>query len=212
MVKLSDEQKRYIKEELKPYLEDDDLVGVLNMLVNHTSTQQDYDISSGYYRSSDAPIVFYAPICAFLCEVGVPLLENLDVVPISFCCHVDGLESLHTPSNISCIEDWAFCGCSDLKTVTFEEGLKTIKYNAFSRTNLSSVVLPKSLERVCPGAFAEISHIEVHVQSDVSFSPACFAHSNVDLYVPADILGNDSSNINHFLSKPRKGKVSLNIV
>ena len=214
MVELTDLQKRYIKEELKPYLEKDDISGILSMLSYPDEYKQDDEISMGYYASGDSGTIlgFYAPIRAFLCDVGVPLVENLNNIPGNFCWYVKGLTSFHIPSNIKTIDRGAFKGCSDLSDVTFEEGLTRIEMRAFGDTNLSSIVLPKSLTYVGLGAFGGITHLEVRVQGDVKFSPDCFPSSTVDLYVPADIWDNDSSNISYFLANPHKGKLSLYLV
>ena len=55
------------------------------------------------------------------------------------------LTRIEIPANIKAIYPNAFNGCSNLREVTFNEGLEVIGYSAFSGTGIEEVVIPKSV-------------------------------------------------------------------
>ena len=69
------------------------------------------------------------------------------------------ITSVSFPSCYTIIEDEAFNACTNLKTVSLNEGLKEIRYCGFWNTGMTSVVLPKSLETLGNGAFQSCSNL-----------------------------------------------------
>lgn len=68
------------------------------------------------------------------------------------------VETVIIPKEIEVIKDFAFAGCTNLKTVVFEEGskLKTIEEEAFWKcSSLESITLPSGLTSLGEGAFNE---------------------------------------------------------
>lgn len=143
MVKLSNEQKNFIKTNLKPYLEKDDLMEVWHTLLHDLEERDGRNIS------------------AFLCEIGVDLLCASDGtagaiknIPHGMFRFTD-IERIEIPPNIQRIGREAFDTCTELADVTFNEGLLCIERFAFQKTRLSSVVFPESLKTIDRFAFAE---------------------------------------------------------
>ena len=59
-----------------------------------------------------------------------------------------------TDYQVTGISDYAFCGCTDLTSVTLPEGMIQISGSAFQGcTNLRSVTLPEGLDRILSDAF-----------------------------------------------------------
>lgn len=224
MINLSDADKQFIKEELKPYLEKDNIEGVLRVLV-----------SNGRYCSN---------VSAFLYELGLPLLDFVERVPdelfcssaiekvhipsnvrtvgvsaFNWCKHLtevtfeEGLEGIfdyafshtalafvHLPKTMLSVGDSAFKNCKNLIDVTFEEGIKRIWDSAFYDTSLMSVTLPSTVHLVGDFAFGGIPSLSLTINSDVHFYEHAFQGSDVHLYVPKDIYENPKSNLHDYLS------------
>lgn len=65
------------------------------------------------------------------------------------------LEWISIPGTVRDIGDWAFSGCSNLKTVGLNPGLKTIGESAFSQTHLQEISLPDTLDYLGDGCFED---------------------------------------------------------
>ena len=63
------------------------------------------------------------------------------------------LESVTLPSSVRTINNGAFLNCTQLSSVTLNEGLTDIGSQAFTNTNLTSLALPASLVYVSASAF-----------------------------------------------------------
>ncbi len=69
------------------------------------------------------------------------------------------ITSVSFPSCYTIVEDEAFNACTNLKTVSLNEGLKEIRYCGFWNTGLNAVVLPASLQTLGNGAFQSCSNL-----------------------------------------------------
>ncbi len=68
------------------------------------------------------------------------------------------------PSGVTSIGDWAFRGCSGLKSVTIPLGVTSIGDNAFSDcSGLTSVTIPSSVTSIGRGAFSGCRGLNVYV-------------------------------------------------
>lgn len=76
-----------------------------------------------------------------------------------FAC--DALTKVEIPSNVKLIGESAFANCWNLSNLIFNEGLESIGPNAFRNCNLSEIVLPKSVRRLCDAALNGAKNIEV---------------------------------------------------
>ena len=79
------------------------------------------------------------------------------------------IKSVVIPSSAKVIRSCAFSGSASLEKVTLPEGLFLIDDYAFSRTGLTSVTLPKSLEYLM-AAFNECDKLaEINIPDDAAF-------------------------------------------
>lgn len=76
-----------------------------------------------------------------------------------FAC--DALTKVEIPSNVKLIGESAFANCWNLSNLIFNEGLESIGPNAFRNCNLSEIMLPKSVRRLCDAALNGAKNIEV---------------------------------------------------
>lgn len=69
--------------------------------------------------------------------------------------------SVNFPSSVKRIHERAFFNCTNLKEITFNEGLKSLEIFAFSNCeSLSYVVLPSSLEEINAQAFSGCTNLK----------------------------------------------------
>lgn len=65
-----------------------------------------------------------------------------------------GIEEFDMPSRCIVVPRYMFYDCTNLKRVTLNEGIQSIKYAAFGNcTSLSSITIPASVEYITPEAF-----------------------------------------------------------
>lgn len=76
------------------------------------------------------------------------------------------LSSVVLGKNIKEIYASAFYDCKNLKTVSFNDGLKTIGQYAFSLTSLKNVKLPNGLESIGSWAFAKSRKLQTIILND----------------------------------------------
>ena len=75
--------------------------------------------------------------------------ENVTEVNIPKTVTVDGKKL-----EVKSIDSYAFCNCSDLKSITIPEGVTSIGYQAFSGcASLTSIVIPEGVTSIGSGAF-----------------------------------------------------------
>lgn len=201
MTVLSDENKAILKNELRSYLENDDIKGAVDKLAD---------------LIIDSPTVGkYEQISSFLYELGLPLLENMgDTIPDYFFAGTN-IESIEIPSNISYIGDGAFTYCTNLSDVTFNEGLQVIQDSAFEGCKeLCEILLPASLKEINPCAFEESGVDWVEVQSDAVISEfafdAVYGH-DVTFFIPKDLYV-EGSNIRTSIDKLIETVVGCSII
>lgn len=65
----------------------------------------------------------------------------------------ENLKSITLPKNLTVIKEGAFNDCKKLKTVKFNAKLKKIGVDAFTNTNVNSVKIPKSVDKIGSHAF-----------------------------------------------------------
>ena len=72
-------------------------------------------------------------------------LKTLEGSAFYNCC---SLESIVFPNGLESIGTYCFYGCSSLKNVTFNDNLKIVSSYAFAYTDLTSFILPDSLNTI----------------------------------------------------------------
>jgi len=121
----------------------------------------------GFARSSVKSVRFSSNVtdigyCGFR---GATLLEEIiipeGVTEIPDSCFYDctSLKRVVLPSTLESIDNHAFFNCGLLTEISFPEGLKSIGVSAFSRSGLSSVTLPSTVEKTGMSAFNECPNL-----------------------------------------------------
>ena len=68
---------------------------------------------------------------------------------------------IQIPSNIKCIEFWAFCNCLSLTSIIIQNGITTLDYAAFDNcTNLTSIIIPSSVTHIKNNCFASCFNLK----------------------------------------------------
>lgn len=84
--------------------------------------------------------------CTGLKEIELP--PQLEEVGYSSFYGCSGLTEITIPSSVKIIRSGAFQSCTNLESVTLSEGLREIGTEAFKRTNLKSLNIPKSVKKL----------------------------------------------------------------
>ena len=84
--------------------------------------------------------------CTGLTKIELPpQLEEVDYSSFYGC---SGLTEITIPSSVKTIHSGAFKECTSLESVTLSEGIREIGTEAFMRTNLKSLNIPKSVKKL----------------------------------------------------------------
>ena len=84
--------------------------------------------------------------CTGLKEIELP--PQLEEVGYSSFYGCSGLTEITIPSSVKIIRSGAFQNCFNLESVTLSEGIREIGTEAFKRTNLKSLNIPKSVKKL----------------------------------------------------------------
>lgn len=84
--------------------------------------------------------------CTGLTKIELP--PQLEEVGCNSFCGCSGLTEITIPSSVKTICGGAFEGCYNLESVTLSEGICEIGTEAFKRTNLKSLNIPKSVKKL----------------------------------------------------------------
>ena len=127
--------------------------------------------------------------CTGLTEIELPpQLEEVDGGLFSRCSE---LKEITIPSSVKTIGARAFQYCTKLESVTMSEGLREIEYQAFYCTNLKSLNIPKSVERLeydMVGGCQHLAYITIEPPSQLKetepdyFFGGVFGDGNADVY------------------------------
>ena len=84
--------------------------------------------------------------CTRLKEIELP--PQMEEVGYSSFYGCSGLTEITIPSSVKIIRSGAFQNCFNLESVTLSEGIREIGTEAFKRTNLKSLNIPKSVKKL----------------------------------------------------------------
>lgn len=76
------------------------------------------------------------------------------------------LSSINIPNGITSINKFTFFGCSSLAEIQLPEGLKTIGENAFLSSGLKIITIPKAVDEIMNGAFANCQSLNKFIASE----------------------------------------------
>ena len=136
--------------------------------------------------------------CTSLKTIDYP---PMDYIPIGAFSRCSSLTEFVVPETVKAIGGYAFGSCTSLSSVTLNEGLKEIGYNAFSKARLGNgypciteLVLPESLEYIGGYAFRGLSLNKIIIPAGVkeikSFAFAYSKISEVTLNEGVEKIGN----------------------
>lgn len=80
------------------------------------------------------------------------------------------LQGIVLPDALKDIAEYSFCGCSNLKTVSFGNQIASIENNAFDHTGVENVVFPNSVKTIGVQAFANCPMLKSIIINDASVS------------------------------------------
>ena len=93
--------------------------------------------------------------------INVSLPNSIEEIQESAFESCKRLRSINIPSNVKVIKESTFDTCSQLKNVSFSEGLEKIEYRAFWQcTNINTLNLPSSLREISESGFEGLSGVK----------------------------------------------------
>ena len=111
--------------------------------------------------------------------------------------YFSGFTSVTIPNSVTIIEDFAFCMCPNLSSVTLSEGLISIGGSAFESCNISSISIPNSVISIGDDAFGWNTNLTtVTIGNSVTTIPnSAFTHcsSLISVYIPESVTNIGSS-------------------
>lgn len=154
MIQLTDEEKEFIRNELKPLLVENDIKGVIKRCCE---------------LNKNSPEV--CNVLPMLMENGIDLFENIDYIP-DYMFRESDIESIVIPEGIREIRSSAFWGCKKLTSVTFPSTLSRIGKAAFENcVSLKDVYLPENVSSIGSGCFNECNRIAITTPKRVGAMP-----------------------------------------
>jgi hypothetical protein len=141
-VQLTQEDKTYILQKIKPLLQKGNVRKVISLL-----TQGD----TGYG-------VHGRNILAWLIEHKVDILGQMDKIPSLMFRDTD-ISTLKVPENIKYIGDRAFAECQHLTSVTLSPGLLEIGAEAFLNSGIAKIDIPEGIEVLTTGTFKNCKNL-----------------------------------------------------
>lgn len=91
------------------------------------------------------------------------------------------LETVILPDTVTVVGNYAFFGCTNLRSVTLNEGLLQISQEAFAETALEETVLPSSLRSIADDAFWGCESISLSAQKDTYAYEWCVARGYIEI-------------------------------
>ncbi len=93
--------------------------------------------------------------------VSVKIEEGVEEVWDSAFENCNSLQSIVIPGSISHIQEKVFKGCKQLTSVVLSEGVRTIEKSVFEDCDIQTIVFPKSVKYIRPGAFANNENLHI---------------------------------------------------
>lgn len=87
-------------------------------------------------------------------------LSNSVIIPQSCFGNCTQLNSVTLDNHLKTISQGAFWGCSNLKEISFPEGLEYIGVSAFAQSGLESIEIPNTVTTIMQGAFMQCRSLE----------------------------------------------------
>lgn len=140
-VQLTQEDKTYILQKIKPLLQKGNVRKVISLLTQ--------DITPGVHGRN---------ILAWLIEHKVNILGQMDKIPNLMFRDTD-ISTLKVPENIKYIGDRAFADCQHLTSVILPSGLSDIGAEAFLNSSIAKIDIPEGIEVLTTGTFKNCKNL-----------------------------------------------------
>ena len=101
-----------------------------------------------------------------------------DYVPWRDCNIINRVKKVLISNGVTSLEDWAFCGCSELSSITIPDSVTSIgDYTFEACTNLKSVAIPESVASIGIKTFGDCTKLTNIIIPDSVISIGSFAFS-----------------------------------
>lgn len=101
-----------------------------------------------------------------------------DYVPWRDCSIINRVKKILISNGVTSLEDWAFCGCSELSSITIPDSVTSIgDYTFEACTNLKSVAIPESVASIGIKTFGDCTKLANIIIPDSVISIGSFAFS-----------------------------------
>ena len=134
MITLTDSEKEFVREKLKPYLQKNDWQKVRELAPENVLA---------FLSENDFPIF------AGLTKITKGILDGSDVMKVT------------VPNEIEVIGDGAFKYCDKLSTVIIGDNVEKIGEGAFLGTGISKIVIPESVTTLGKDAFKACANLKL---------------------------------------------------
>ena len=126
----------------------------------------------------------------------IVLPEDLEKIPSSVFSFSE-LEEIVLPSSVKFIDDFAFYGCTNLRTIELHEGITHIGEFAFAGSGIEKIVIPKSVNQVSPYLCSSMNNLgEVILHDQIQqIGEGAFMHSTLpSITIPDSVtyIGKDA--------------------
>ena len=128
---------------------------VKDFLEKHKDLLESEDFVNLYDKARKITKYFPRTLTETLVKANIDPLTYMDIIPRHYLYEDETLNNFEIPAHIRFIENFAFSHCSNLKKVSFSEGLIDIGTWAFYSTGLTEVSLPNSVQILGEKAFSE---------------------------------------------------------
>ena len=128
---------------------------VRDFLEKHKDLFESEDFVTLYDRARRVANWFPKTLTETLVRANINPLTYMDIIPKNYLYGDETLNNFEIPAHIKSIENYAFGYCSNLKKISFSEGLIDIKNGAFYSAGLTEVSLPDSVQILGRRAFSE---------------------------------------------------------
>ena len=156
MIQLTQNERDFVINTLKPYLKKDDWGGIRKKLGTFSSPYSSVSFNGNGNR-----------ILMFLLENDIPVLTGLNRIPKRMFAESE-ISKITIPGTIKTIDEFAFYECKNLSSVIIEDGVERILKGAFCNTSLSSVTLPESIKEIRENAFASTHLQKINIPDSVT--------------------------------------------
>jgi len=175
------------------YVMPEDLQGIYEDMMGKRLPQ--FIFPNGLYRTFDGAMydeTGFTLIKVPYNQTHLNIAENVTKIAPR-ACQGTYLEFVYVPSSVVEIGNYAFLSCTQLHTVEFKEGLKSIGDSAFAGTGLTSVSLPSSLEYV--GDYVFLNTVDKGVYITIPFnsnlthvgSSSLVVHEGSSIFIPSGL-------------------------